>query len=282
MSEKVARTHTQASHRFKPQDNLARKVVFKSVLDNPFRIQWPIVPINVQNAFLASAISILDGIPAYFCSRDRENRKRKKIGPDSGAIQPEPPSILHHLTIGINQVTKRLESHIRSAHKAVVVPGRTASECRSAIKIILVCQGDVDPPLLIAHLPHLVATCNTSSAQSSTQAPQNFIKLVPLPKGAEASLAEALGLRRVAVMAIDVDSPELSAFSRFLDVVPTLSAPWLRPQGYTPQVLVPTHIKQVRTSAPQDMKAAKDQRAKGKLAAKERMKMKKMDGAGGG
>jgi ribonuclease P/MRP protein subunit POP3 len=71
-------------------------------------------------------------------------------------------------------------------------------------------------------------------------------------------------------MAIDIDAPVLSMFGPFLDKVPTLSAPWLRPQE---QALVPTHIKQVRTSAPQDMRAAKEQRARGKMAAKERKKM---------
>ena len=34
--------------------------------------------------------------------------------------------------------------------------------------------------------------------------------------------------------------------------------------------LVPTHIKQVRTSAPKDLKAAREKRAKGKASAKEK------------
>jgi len=55
-----------------------------------------------------------------------------------------------------------------------------------------------------------------------------------------------------------------------LDGVPTLVASWLasipRPQ------LVPTHIKQVRTTAPKDMKAAKERRLEGKALAKQRRK----------
>lgn len=37
---------------------------------------------------------------------------------------------------------------------------------------------------------------------------------------------------------------------------------------------MPTHIKQVRTSAPKDVKAAKEQRVKGRIAAKEKSKEK--------
>jgi hypothetical protein len=39
MSDKTARTHTHKSNRSARHDNDS-KVVFKSVLDNPFRIQW--------------------------------------------------------------------------------------------------------------------------------------------------------------------------------------------------------------------------------------------------
>ena len=38
---------------------------------------------------------------------------------------------------------------------------------------------------------------------------------------------------------------------------------------------MPTHIKKVRTFAPKDMKAAKEQRAKGRVAAKERTKKRR-------
>jgi ribonuclease P/MRP protein subunit POP3 len=40
MSDKAARTYTHASNRAKPLEPGERKVVFKSSLDNPFRIQW--------------------------------------------------------------------------------------------------------------------------------------------------------------------------------------------------------------------------------------------------
>ena len=66
-------------------------------------------------------------------------------------------------------------------------------------------------------------------------------------------------------------TPELSNFDSLLDSVPTLTASWLTPQASTER-FIPTNIKQVRTSAPVDMKAAKERRVEGKQAAKQRKK----------
>jgi hypothetical protein len=107
------------------------------------------------------------------------------------------PSLLEHCTFGINEVTKRLEALANPA---------TTNEARSTtgprLRVVLVCRADVDPPLLIAHFPILVATCNSSLPVDSSH--DKFVKLVTLPMGAEHSLAEITGLRRVAVMALDV------------------------------------------------------------------------------
>ncbi len=72
----------------------------------------------------------------------------------------------------------------------------------------------------------------------------------------------------------------LSALSPILEAVPVISAPWFVPQSYaSDKQIVPTHIKQVRTSAPRDMKAAKEERAAGRAAAKQkRRKDGKRDG----
>ena len=45
MADKTVKTHTNTPNREKPQGKkhqaaLEKKVVFKSVLDNPYRIQW--------------------------------------------------------------------------------------------------------------------------------------------------------------------------------------------------------------------------------------------------
>ena len=75
-------------------------------------------------------------------------------------------------------------------------------------------------------------------------------------------------------------TPDLEAFQSLLDSVPPLRASWLTQPEHTsnfdPGELgafwIPTHIKQLRTTAPKDMKAAKEQRTKGRAEAKRRKK----------
>ncbi|KAE9398452.1 hypothetical protein BT96DRAFT_994801 [Gymnopus androsaceus JB14] len=291
MSVKV---HTHGSNRQQP-NQAEKKVVFKGVLDNPFRIHWPSVPVNLQNVVLAQILSLLDGVSQYQDIKSQANRKRKREqkqsrprkkkktqveattnGSDnpataasesgSGATEmqvdlvvPDPPAILAHLTTGINQVTKRLETQMRNRR------GTTTDETASSppnIKIVLVCRADVNPPMLIDHLPHLVAAYN------SARAPDPII-LVPLPQGAEFTLAEVLG----------GNAPGLSTILSLVTSISILSASWLSSQVTVAESrrstpIIPTHIKQLRTTAPKDMKAAKEKRAAGRAAAKEKKKNK--------
>ena len=130
---------------------------------------------------------------------------------DQEAVIPTEPAIIPHLILGINQVTKRLEHQARayrqtpSAHKTVADNGTSQSQPPSGpISIVFVCRADVDPPLLISHLPTLIASCNSSRNTLADPASHPPIKLVPIPKGSESLLADATGLRRVAVLALDV------------------------------------------------------------------------------
>lgn len=112
------------------------------------------------------------------------------------------PPIYQFLTIGINSVTKKLET-ICTQHRTVLhASDHTSMESISKIpaQLILVCRGDIDPPILISHIPSLVASCNSSHGRS----PSNVSWLVPLSRGAETTLSQALGLKRVSVVAIDV------------------------------------------------------------------------------
>lgn len=193
--------------------------------------------------------------------------------------QIEPPSILQHLTTGINEVTRALEAQLAATRTPVTISttsntsssdnlqiennsGSTSTHISLSpkIKLIFICRADIDPGLLIAHIPPLVATHNAIARV------ENAIKLVPLPRGAEASLGDALGLRRVAVLAINEAAEGLSLFQSLLPSVPTLTAPWRAPTSTLK--LAPTRVKQVLTSAPKDLKAAKEERAKGKKAAR--------------
>ncbi|KAJ7706012.1 hypothetical protein B0H17DRAFT_1125818 [Mycena rosella] len=298
-----AKVHTQVSNRAKSRETLEKKVVFKSVLDSPFLVPWPTVPMNLQNTALAYTVSLLEDVAKYHFARGQENRKRKHLQKDAqnkkrkidvdapasvdvavlDATEPSsveetvlPPrhNIVSHLVFGINEVTRRLDAQIRAMRNVVSLNADPAVEPTpppAPIKVIVVCRADVDPQILIDHIPHEVAAFNSSK-------PSEPIKLIPLPKGAEAALAKAAGIRRVAVMAMDIDTPGLAAFTAILDAVPTLTAPWLTSLAPSAkpvqQQLIPTHVKQLRTTAPKDIKMAKVLRTEGKAAAKARKKDK--------
>lgn len=128
----------------------------------------------------------------------------------------EMPTIMRGLFTGINEVTKKLEHQCASAQGSTVpIDSRSTSlpELASSptISLILVCRADVDPPLLTAHIPYLAAACNACACS-----PEQRVKLVPLPKSAEFTLAHALGLRRTAVLALDVSSSRLGSMRRYL------------------------------------------------------------------
>lgn len=200
----------------------------------------PSVPINLQNTVLAYILQLLEGVSEYHDNRSTLARKRKraakfscgaltkdkkqklqeeeivtyaepgsveqssKFSSDVNDVAIKSPSILCHIVYGINAVTKRLElqSHnLRRPTTVIPVPSVETQSSRP-FKYLFVCRQDVDPAILIDHLPHLVASCN--SAQAS-----DHVKLVPLPKGSELVLAQTLGIRRVTVLGIDVSLVKL-------------------------------------------------------------------------
>lgn len=64
--------------------------------------------------------------------------------------------------------------------------------------------------------------------------------------------------------------PGLGQLEPLLAVVPDPPASWMA--SIHGVALEPSHVKQLLTTAPKDMKAAKERRAKGRVAAKERRK----------
>lgn len=179
-----------------------------------------------------------------------------------------------HMTIGINEVTRRLELQLKSVRHSVTLTTTPHADPKLPniphIAAVFVCRADVNPPILLDHIPHLVAGCNSIRPGSNPLGTRQLLKLIVLPKGSESALAQALGLRRAAVIAVHEDAPYLPIFRDMLQSVPVISAPWLVPpvQPNSPKCLIPTHIKQLRTTAPKDMKSAKEQRAKARVAAK--------------
>ncbi|KAF7784100.1 hypothetical protein Agabi119p4_265 [Agaricus bisporus var. burnettii] len=279
--EKVAKVHTQTSLRARPRDNTERKVVFKGVLDNPHRVPWPSVPPNVQNSILAHLVGILDGIADYQRARCLRARARKKDSATTNdtltdldtAAWSEPPPIFKSLIFGINAVTKYLETQIANCRLKTVFQSSTkdmeqASEEHDTIRYLFVCRADIDPPILIDHLPHLVATYNVLRG---SDVPPTI--LIPLPKGAETTLAQAVGVRRLAVLAIDKKFDVGNERLALANAVPIVTAPWL--SSHPARTFVQTHIKQLRTTAPKDMKAAKTARLLARSAAKARRSSEK-------
>ncbi|KAG6380900.1 hypothetical protein JVT61DRAFT_5292 [Boletus reticuloceps] len=282
MAAQLARPHTHLSNRAKIRSALERKPVFKSVLENPFQISWPLVAANIQNIILARLVAALENIPPRpraarkFSHKTNTGLQENKDIPEEvayGNIQSnhlalDRPCVdsvsgaSSHLVVGINELTRALESQLRLTRKHVQNGDQLSPRPVSPpIVVVFVCCADVDPIALIEHIPYLVAGCNTPKNAAEP------IKLVPLPKGSESTISQILGVRRAAVVAFRYGSPLFGTVQDVLDAVPIVSAPWLcRTQGMSR--LVPTHIKQLRTTAPKDMKDAKEQRTKARAAAK--------------
>lgn len=111
------------------------------------------------------------------------------------------PPIIPHITVGINEVTKALEREIQSKHRTVITSGTAVDETQSLTKAVFICYANLDTPALVAHLPQLVALCNSARSE------HHKIKVVPLPAGAQISLADSLGyLKRVSVITLGVCS----------------------------------------------------------------------------
>ncbi|KJA28670.1 hypothetical protein HYPSUDRAFT_129067 [Hypholoma sublateritium FD-334 SS-4] len=175
----------------------------------------------------------------------------------------EPPVFLRHLSYGINVVTKRLEVQTQSArHPNILTLPETSETPPKPLKYVFVCRADVDPPLLIEHLPHLIAAYNSAR-------PPQYAKLIPLPQGSESVLAQILGIRRVTALGLDMDFPDDTRLKTLLESIPILAASWSS-QSTPITPLIQTHIKLLRTTTPKDMKEAKESRLQGRAEAKRR------------
>ncbi|KAH9178794.1 hypothetical protein EDB89DRAFT_1843337 [Lactarius sanguifluus] len=276
MSERTARVYSNTSRRASRQQSVDRRPVYRSVLGNPFHVDWPTISPSLQESILLQLITLLDGMAAYY-QFARNARKKARLTTNSSdqkqaeidIVRPSPesrmstPPIASHITLGINEVTKALETEIRSSRQVVVTSDTTLDTIQPLTSVIFICHADLDTPAIVAHLPQLIALCNSARPHG------HQIKVVLLPAGAQSSVAHALGYaRRVSVIALDNSTPGLGQLEPLLVTVTDPPASWLASiQG---AALEPSHIKQLLTSAPKDMKAAKERRMQGRAAAKER------------
>ena len=106
-----------------------------------------------------------------------------------------------HIVVGINEVTKRLEQQIRDTRNILnltnIDPNPRTHDALPILKVVFACRADVNPTVLVDHLPHLVAAFNSIRSSPTCL-------LVPLPRGAEVTLSDALGIRRAAVVGLSV------------------------------------------------------------------------------
>ncbi|KAG9026650.1 hypothetical protein FRB95_008620 [Tulasnella sp. JGI-2019a] len=127
----------------------------------------------------------------------------------------------------------------------------------------------MDSLMMTAHLPVLVAACNSRAddAEHNTKFPE--VVMVGLPYGAEAeeALSAACDLKKVVAVAFD-NSFYLLLSALWLAVAASTVA------AKTTSQLIPTHIKQLKTTAPRNMNDAKKRRQLGRKAAKEAQKTK--------
>jgi ribonuclease P/MRP protein subunit POP3 len=146
---------------------------------------------------------------------DRDQMHVDNAKTDASSISS--PPILKHLVIGLNEVTKYLERHITRLRESMVGE-KALSEDTSLPCALFACRWDLNPPTLISHIPHLVASFNTlanlynAKFQTATAIPD--LKLINLPKGAESSLSDCIGIRRVSMVLINVRNIVYSFLSR--------------------------------------------------------------------
>ncbi|KAG8814439.1 hypothetical protein FRC19_001763 [Serendipita sp. 401] len=193
---------------------------------------------------------------------------------EKAIILPSQPAILQHVTFGLTQVGKALEQHIATLRNGISKSTALIGDMSYPIAI-LACRWDINPPQLFSHIPNLVASSNTLATLYHQKFPGvqpiPEIKLVNLPKGAESSLSESIGLRRVSIVLLTNKFPIEDRMEELLRTVPRTATPWLipttNPVSLRPD-FQPTHVKHLKTTMPVDMKAAKAERTEARKKAK--------------
>lgn len=187
-------------------------------------------------------------------SKGKRSKKRKRQTaravklPDStddkipykASAHPSPPSLMQYLDIGFNANTRHLEamaqSSVPKALRIEVAETYTAAiekdKCPTlavediftrseALVAIFVPRSD-QPALMHGHLPLLVHTA--SLARPSSPA----IRLVGLPRGAEARLSSVLGIPRTGIIGLRDNAPYADSLIEMIRVhIPVVEVPWL-------------------------------------------------------
>lgn len=167
-------------------------------------------------------------------SKGKRSRKRKPTNTATPVIPPpSPPELNLFITIGLNSTNRHLES------MTVVLPAEKIPS-KPRLLAVFVCRSDSQPSQLHSHLPVM---CNIASQSS----PEHTVRLVQLPKGAEARLTTSLAIPQVGFLGLMEGAPGSTSLLHFLEErVPAIEVPWLSGSlGYQPTV-----IRAMKTIAP--------------------------------
>lgn len=116
----------------------------------------------------------------------------------------------------VQKLQREVKQHIPNTHQADQAESGARVDTFSTsprFRIIFVAKGDINPLSIVQHVLTAAAARNAANislrrirANADSYASPEDVYIVPLPKGAESKLAELLGIRRVAVFAIEVRS----------------------------------------------------------------------------
>lgn len=232
-------------------------------LDTPFTtIQWPqLLPEN-QDTILELLCNLLSPLGQHRAShttvsKGKRNKKRKrqeaKLGKEIGDSMVEiplpVPEISHFVSIGLNSITRILESSSHRSRPNSLASNDTDSgnaagfnvRTSSEVEIPDIMEQHVthkdshptfsaifvsrhsQPSILHDHLPQLLATASLGHPESPA------IRLVQLPKGSEERLCEALRLPRVSHIGLFEGAPHSKSLIDLIrDCVSTIEIPWMK------------------------------------------------------
>lgn len=163
-------------------------------------------------------------------SKGRKRKRKSKDDRDGSTTPPPPPEIGHHILIGINSVTRHLET-LAARNAPSTMPASTdehettekASDDLRPISMVLITHPKPSTSIAHAHLPTLVhlSTLNPASNPNTT-------RLVPLATSTDARLSSTLHIPRIGALAILSNAPGAKALEDFVrEKVDTTSCPWI-------------------------------------------------------
>lgn len=188
------------------------------------------------------------------------------VGDSTFDLQPDPippaPTITSSLVIGYNSTVRCLETGARKnvpptiAHMDDGLHGdnlRKGSVEAEPLVAVFVARSELSP-VMVSHLPLLIATASLNRHSEAA------IRLITLPKGADATLSTALHLPRVGVIGLRGDTPNIAPLIAYVrDTVSPVEVPWLHDLQigqYLPTkikaIVTATTVKEKRKASPDD------------------------------